>query len=194
MVQNIPAYDHDRSLLLYTACIADAILQPLYHFIQRKDLLGYVDTLNEIARWAIEFHNDYCQHMLNWDEFEESELNIYNCTCWDDFLICWANEKFEKFKLPYKRCGDPLKSGSIHHGGSKSGKLVIVINGDKLSAVYSNVPVQVAHLVSDKTQVIPFRLVEFLNADTLADQLYTLFDREDPNQSSVRELLRRHGF
>jgi hypothetical protein len=55
MLQNIPAYDHDRLLLLYTACIADAILQPLYQFIQRKNLYGYVDTLHEIARWAIEF-------------------------------------------------------------------------------------------------------------------------------------------
>lgn len=194
MVQNIPSYDHDRSLLLYTACIADAIFQPLYHFVQRKDLFGYVDTLHEIARWAIEFHNHYRQLMLNWDEFEESELNIYNCTSWDDFLLCWANDRLEKFKEPYKKYGDPLKSGSLHHGGSKSCKLVVVIDGNKLSAVYSDMPVQVAHLVSDKTQAIPFRLVEFLNSDTLAGQLYTLFDPEDPNQSSVRELLRRHGF
>jgi hypothetical protein len=194
MVENKPAYDNDRSLLLYTACIADTILQPLYHFIQRRNLFGYVDTLHEITRWAIEFHKDYRQHMLNWDEFEESELNIYNCTSWDDFLRCWANDQFEKFKLPYKKCGDPLKSGSLHYGGAKSGKLVIVINRNELSAVYSNIPVQVAHLVSDKTQAIPFRLVEFLNSDTLADQLYTLFDSDDPNQSSVRELLRIHGF
>jgi hypothetical protein len=80
MVQNIPAFDRYRTLLLYTACIADAILKPLYHFIHHRNLFGYVDTLHEIALWAIEFHNDYRQHILNWDEFEESDLNIYNST------------------------------------------------------------------------------------------------------------------
>jgi hypothetical protein len=194
MVQNISAFDHDHTLLLYTACIADAILKPLYHFIHRRNLFGYVDTLHEIASWAIQFHNDYRQHMLNWDEFEESDFNIYNSTSWDDFLICWANDQFEKFKASYKKCGDPLKSDGLYHGGSKACKLVVVIEGNKLSAVYSDIPVQVAHLVSEKTQAIPFRLVEFLDSDTLADRLYTLFDPEDPNQSSVRELLRTHGF
>ena len=194
MVEKIPAQETDRSLLPYTACIADTILQPLYHFVQRRNLLGYIDILHEISRWAIEFHNNYSNLLSDWDEFEESELNIYNCSSWNDFLVFWANDRLKIFKASYGTTSDPLNSGNLQHGGAKAAKLIIVINNDKLSAVYSNVHIQVAHLVSDSSEAIPLRLIEFFNADTLADRLYTLFDQEDANQSSVRELLRKHSF
>src|SRR5690349_16000782 len=169
MVENISAQETDRSVLLYTACIADSILQPLYHFVQRRSLLNYIDILHEITGWALEFHNNYPNLITDWDDFEESELNIYNSSSWDDFLICWANDRLKIFKAPFGRIGDPLNSGNLQHGGAKAAKLVIVINNNLLSAVYSNVHIQVAHLVCDNSAAIPFRLIGFFNADTLAD-------------------------
>jgi hypothetical protein len=194
MLEKIPTQETDRSLLLYTACIADTILQPLYYFIQRRNFLGYIDALHEIARWASEFYNEYHHLFSDWDEFEESELNVYNSSSWDEFLIFWANDRLKKFKSLYRTTGDPLNFRNLQHGGAKAAKLVIVINNNKLSAVYSNIHVQVAHLVADNSAAIPFRLIGFFNADALADHLYTLFDQEDGNQSSIRELLRKHSF
>lgn len=183
-----------QSLLLYVACIADTILQPLYQFVQGWNLLGYIDVLYEISRWAFEFHNDYPNLISDWDEFEESELNIYNSTSWDDFLVFWTNDRFKTFKDSYGTTNDPLNYNNLQHGGAKAAKLIIHINKGNLSAVYSNVHIQVAHLVSDNSAAIPFRLIGFFNSDTFADRLYTLFDQEDANQSSIRELLRKHNF
>lgn len=188
------AQEIDQSLLLYTACIADTILQPFYQFVLRRSLLGYIDTLREISRWAIEFHNNYSGLLSDWDEFEESEFNIYNSSSWDEFLIHWANDRLKKFKGQYGNINDPLNYENLQHGGAKAAKIVIVVNKRNLSAVYSNVHIQVAHLVADNSDDIPFRLIGFFNADTFADRLYTLFDQDDANQSSVRELLRKHDF
>lgn len=181
-------------MLLYTACIADIILQPLYRFVQRRNLFAYIDMLHEITGWAIEFHYDYHHHLTDWDEFEESKMNIYNSSSWDEFLIFWANDRFKKFKTRFGMTGDHLNSGNLQHAGAKAAKLVIVTNNNRLSSIYSNVHIQVAHLVADDSKGIPFHLAGFFNADTLADQLYTFFDKEDASQSFVRELLRKHNF
>ena len=194
MLNDTPVNEQDQCLLLYTACIADTILQPLFQFVQRRGLFGYIDTLREIVGWAARFHNAYQQHLSDWDEFEESELNIYNSRSWDEFLTCWANDRLKEFETQHGKRPNPLTHGNLHFSGAKATRLIIVIKAGQLSAVYSNREVQVAHLISSNSEPIPFHAIEFFNADTLADKLYTLFDAADPNQSSVRELLRKHGF
>lgn len=194
MLNNKAAHEHDQSLLWYTACISDTIFKPLYEFAQKRNLFGYTGTLQEVAHWAHDFFDTYHHRFEDWDEFEESESNIYNSSSWDDFLTCWADDRLEKFKQQYSHVPDLRDRGYFHHAGVKTAKLVVVIKHQRLSAIYSNRPIQYAQLLCNWTEQVPFHLAGFFDADTQADQLYTLFDADDPNQSSVREQLRIHGF
>jgi hypothetical protein len=101
MKKQIAVIDYNEFGMI-AACIADTIIKPLYRLARKWELYGYIGTLNEISDWATEFYEKYHEHIQDWDAFEESEKNIYNVCCWDDFLIRWTADRFKKFKFEHQ--------------------------------------------------------------------------------------------
>jgi hypothetical protein len=181
-------------IIRISACMADTILKPLYDYVSERNLHGYIGTLDIICQWAKEFYQQYYSKMKEWDSFEESEDNIYNSMCWDDFLIDWTNERFKKFKDDNEQIAFIESSERQFFGSSKTPKLIIVIKHHNLSAVYSNIPIEFAQINYDDANIASCPVVGVFDADTIAQDLITLFDQNDPQQQAIQEELINQGF
>jgi hypothetical protein len=176
-------------IIRISACMADAILKPLYDHIN-----SYMNALDTICQWAKEFYHQYYLKMKDWDFFEESEDNIFNSVCWDDFLIDWTNNRFKKFKTENLQISFIRSSDLQFYGSSKTPKLIIVIKQHNLSAVYSNTPIVFAQIDYDNPEIASCPLVGIYEADTITQDLIKLFDANDPQQQAIQEELISHGF
>lgn len=78
---------------MLAACFADNFMKELYE----KSGKGYIDALDEISAWAHEFYHAYYEKLKEWETFEESEDNIFNAVCWDDFVIAWGSDRLKKY-------------------------------------------------------------------------------------------------
>ncbi len=133
---NISHVDTDR-MNVTVACIADTVLRPLSEFGTSRDLFGYAGALEIVAEWAKEFYTLYHAKMEDWDSFEETDENIYNAISWDEFATYWASDRL---KIYLSESGsDPLKQ---FFGCSRFPKIIIVIKGSTVAAVYSTTPFQ----------------------------------------------------
>lgn len=182
-------------IIRIAACMADTILKPLYDYVNGLNLVGYIGSLDIICEWAKEFYQQYFAKMEDWDTFEESDENIYNATCWDDFLNDWANDRFKQFKAPGHDLN--LATGSTDDpsfSNSKTPKLIIIIKNHGLASVYSNIPVRFAQLDYDNSNLSKYPLVGVFEPDTIAHNLITLFDQSDPLQQAIQEELINQGF
>jgi hypothetical protein len=61
-----------NEIALIAACLADNFCNELYEFANSSNLFGYIDTLNEISKWAHLFYFDYDKQMKDWEKFEAS--------------------------------------------------------------------------------------------------------------------------
>src|SRR6478735_11089398 len=68
---------------MIAACLSDNYLTILYDFCNGRNLFGYIGCLSEISDWSHEFYREYYEKMTKWENFEESEENIYNAVGWD---------------------------------------------------------------------------------------------------------------
>jgi len=82
---------------MIAACLSDNYLKILYDFCSKRNLIGYIGCLSEISDWSHEFYREYYDKMTEWEDFEESDDNIYNAVGWDDFLIEWGYDRIKRF-------------------------------------------------------------------------------------------------
>lgn len=181
-------------IIRISACMSDTILKPLYEFVNRRNMNGYIGALDIICQWAKEFYQQYYSKMKDWDSFEESADNVYNSMCWDDFLIDWTNDRFKKFKSETDLILPGKSTDQQFYASSKIPRLIIVIKNHTVSSVYSNKPVQIARVDYDDPSINKCPLVGIFEADTIADDLVTVFDSDDPQQRAIQEELISHGF
>lgn len=183
-----------EEIIRTAACMADAILKPLYDYTSSRGLNGYIGALDIVCEWTKRFYQQYYSKMKDWDSFEESEDNVYNAVCWDDFVVDWTNEQFKKLKAENDHSPHVSTSNHQFYGSSKIPRLIIAIKNHTLSAVYSNTPVEIAHIDYDNREIADCPLVGIFEADTLALDLTTLFDTNDPQQQAIQEELISQGF
>lgn len=181
-------------IIKISACISDTIFKPLYDFTNSNSMNGYAGALDIICRWAKEFYQLYYIKMKDWDTFEESEDNIYNSVCWEDFVSDWINEKFKKFKSSALQLEYTETSELQFYGNSKTPKLIIKIKHHTISAVYSNTQVEFAHLDFDDPEIQNCPLVGIFEPDSIAHDLVTLFDQNNPQERAIQEELISQGF
>ena len=182
---NISHVNTDRMNCI-TACLADTILRPLCDFGNSRNLFGYVGALEIVGEWAKEFYTQYYSKMEDWDSFEESEDNIYNAMTWDDFTTYWANDRFKQYKLEFE--DDKLKK---FFGSSSFPKIIIVIKNNTVSSVYSTIPVVYATIDCDSNDQY---FIETFESDSVADDLCSLFDTDEPMDASIIKQLKQYGF
>lgn len=180
-------------IIRISACIADTILKPLYDYVNSRNENGYIGSLDIVCQWAKEFYQQYYSKMTDWDSFEESEDNVYNSMCWDDFLMDWTNDRFKRFKADNEKTQLPCSDHQFY-GSSKVPKLIISIKHQTVSSVYSNMPVQFARVDYDDPEISNCPLVGIFEADSIASDLITLFDQNDPQQQAIQEALIAEGF
>ena len=170
-----------------TACLADTILKPLYDFGKCRNLFGYVTALEIVGEWAKEFYAQYYPQINDWDSFEKSEDNIFDAMSWDDFATFWVNDRFKKYKSEFEN--DSFNGKAF--GNSRCPKIIIVIQNNTVSSVYSTIPVVYAKIDCDKND-------EYVNqtykSDGVSDNLCNLFDTDEPIDVSIIEQLRQFGF
>ncbi|MEP7377607.1 MAG: hypothetical protein ABI675_29655 [Chitinophagaceae bacterium] len=87
-------------LSMIAACLSDNYMLELYEFLRPLGK-GYADALGQIAIWSHDFYNAYYEKMKRWEDFEDSEDNIYKAIDWDSFLIEWGNDKLLEFKAQH---------------------------------------------------------------------------------------------
>jgi len=78
---------------MYAACLSDNWMKELYD----KSGIGYIAALDQISSWAHEFYHTYYEKLKDWETFEESTDNIYQASCWDDFVIAWGKDRLSRY-------------------------------------------------------------------------------------------------
>ena len=172
-----------------SACMADTILKPLYDYVN-----SYLNALDIICHWTKEFYEQYYSKLKNWESFEESEDNIFNSVCWDDFLIDWVSDRFKKFKFQDQQILLSETKDRRFYGSSKTPRLIIALKHHTLAKVYSNIPVVYAYIDYDNPEFASCRLVGVFKPDTIASDLITLFETNAPQQRAIQEELISCGF
>lgn len=175
------------SICRFTACIADTILKPLFELALNRDLYGYAEVLEIVSEWAKEFYVQYYEKLKDWDAFEESKENIYNAISWDDFATNWANQRFQKFK---SQLGSP-RIAKKWFANTKMPKIIIVHKGQIVSSVYSTIPIVYAVIDFNEKGEFTIRTSE---SDSVANELYSLFDSGEKVDASIIKQLKQLRF
>ena len=170
-----------------TACLADTILRSLYDFGNRRSLFGYVAALEILGEWAKEFYAQYHPKLNDWDSFEKSEDNIFDAMSWDDFATYWVNDRFKKYKSEFENASSNGKS----FGNSSFPKIIIVMQNNTVSSVYSTIPVVYAKIDCDKNDEYVNQTYE---SNSVADDLCSFFDTDEALDVSIIKQLRQVGF
>jgi hypothetical protein len=169
-----------------TACLADTVIRPLYDFGKTRNLFDYVAALEIVGEWAKEFYAQYYPKIDDWDSFEISEDNIFDAMSWDDFATFWVNDRFKKYKSEFEN-----GSSGKAFGNSSFPKIIIVIQNNTVSSVYSTIPVVYAKIDCDNNDE---QVSQTYQSDRVSDNLCDLFDTDESLDVSIIEQLKHSGF
>lgn len=175
------------SLCQITACLADIIIKPLYTLESRRNLHDYRGILKIVTDWAKDFYNKYHEKLKDWDSFEESKQNVYNAISWDGFASCWVNDRFKRYKTKIER----KRGGKKWFANTSTPKIIIVNKDNIVSSVLSTIPVVYAVIDCDKKGEFFIKTSE---SDSVAEDLCSLFDSDEPIDLSIIRQLKQLGF
>ncbi len=96
--------EYAKEVGMVSAIISDVILKKLYKEMQDFHGQGYVDAVDTISDWAVEFVNKHLK--TNWEDVLmdnalkplSQKLKKIEIICWDDAVMDFAHFKFEQFK------------------------------------------------------------------------------------------------
>lgn len=88
-----------HEIAMVAAIIGDTITKRLYEEVQKRGY-GYIDTVDTIGMWAIEFAKKH--EKTSWEKVLEKGMKplskkMREIICWDDAVIDFAEHKLEKF-------------------------------------------------------------------------------------------------
>lgn len=89
---------------MVSAIMSDVILKILYKEMQDFHGQGYVDAVDKISDWAVEFVDKHIN--TNWEDVLmdnalkplSNKMKKIGIICWDDACIDYAEFKLENFK------------------------------------------------------------------------------------------------
>jgi len=86
-----------KEVAMVSAIIADCITKPLYDEMQKQGH-GYIDTIDTISQWAIEFVKTHKK--TSWEDVLETGITplskeIKDIICYDDAVFDFAHYKLE---------------------------------------------------------------------------------------------------
>jgi hypothetical protein len=175
------------SICQITACLTDVILKPLYAFAGRRNLYDYAGVLKIVCAWANEFYNQYHEALKDWDSFEESKQNIYNAMSWDGFTSYWVNDRFKKYKSKFEKKSATKK----WFANASTPKIIIVNKNNIVSSVLSTIPIVYAVIDLDRKGEFFIKTCE---SDSVAEDLCSLFDADEPIDMSIIKQLKHLGY
>ena len=85
-------------IAMIAVIMGDHMLNTLYEFMQKKRFQGYIESCEEIGKWAVKFYNKY-QNITNWSDvvgFPEKYGFSEKIICWDDCVIEFAEQMYQE--------------------------------------------------------------------------------------------------
>jgi hypothetical protein len=77
--------------------LAKKFIQPLFESTQEKSYQANIGRLAEILDWAEEFYQQYYEKIVDWENFQRSNDNIYKTETLNDPITVFGKEKLKTF-------------------------------------------------------------------------------------------------
>jgi hypothetical protein len=77
--------------------LAKKCIQPLFELTREKSYQANIGRLAELLDWAEEFYELYYDKIVDWENFQRSNDNIYKAETLNDLITVFGQERLKTF-------------------------------------------------------------------------------------------------